>query len=113
MNEDRGAVLRADVGPLAVHLRWIVDLPESIKQLIVADFLWIEGDLHDFGVAGCVRADIFLRGIQSVAAAVAHRNIHDARQSPECRFDSPKAAGAKCGDFGHKILPLVRAAIPF
>src|SRR5882724_809522 len=51
MRENRGAVLFAEVGPLAVHLCWIVQLPEDVDQRFVLHFFRIEFDLDHFGVA--------------------------------------------------------------
>src|SRR5713101_3312226 len=36
MEEDRGAVLRAEVRALAVDLRGVVHLPEGVEQLLIA-----------------------------------------------------------------------------
>src|SRR5947208_5645569 len=48
MEENRRAVLRAEVWSLAVHLRGVVSLPKHIKQLFVAHFRVIESHPHDF-----------------------------------------------------------------
>ncbi len=101
MGEDRGAVLLAEVGSLAIHLGWIVQVPEGFDQSLVADFGWIEFDLDDFGVAGLVGADVFVRGIFSVAVAVADEGVDDAGDHAEFYFDSPEAAGGKGSEFSH------------
>src|SRR5258708_23319960 len=69
MSENRGAVLLSEVRALAIHLSWIVKVPEGFDQGLVADFCWIEFDLDNFGMAGLVGADIFVRGIFGVAVA--------------------------------------------
>src|SRR3979490_823954 len=62
MKEDRGAVLRAEVKALSVHLRRVMHLPESVKQLLIGQRRWIESDLHYFGMPGFIGADVFIRG---------------------------------------------------
>ncbi len=71
MKENRGAVLRAPVRALAVHLRGIVVLPENFQQVGIADFGGIEFDFHGFGVAGAVGADFFIGRILGLAAGIA------------------------------------------
>src|SRR5665213_264414 len=48
VKEDRGAVLRAAVRPLAIQLGWVVALPESGQQLKIRNLLGIELDFHRF-----------------------------------------------------------------
>ena len=51
--EDRGAVLLANVGALAIFRRRIVrDREEDLEQLTVADALRIEPDFHRLGMFG-------------------------------------------------------------
>src|SRR5258708_4088958 len=78
MGENRGAVLLAEVGALAIHLGRIVQVPEGFDQGLVTDFGGVEFDLDDFGVAGLVGADIFVRGIFVVAVAGANKSADDA-----------------------------------
>src|SRR5919197_4190908 len=54
VEEDRGAVLAADVRALAVPLSGVVRAPEEVEQLLVGDDRRIELDLHRLGVAGGV-----------------------------------------------------------
>src|SRR6267154_704193 len=112
MEEDRGAVLRAEVRALAVHLRRVVHLPESVKQLLIGQRRWIESNLHDFGMPGFIGADIFIRGIFSVAAAVPDDGVNNSRNAAECCFDPPKASCSKGRGFGHGTAPLVRLILP-
>src|SRR6266403_4982715 len=109
MRENRGAVLLAEVRPLAVHLCWIVQVPEDLDQRFVLHFYRIEFDLHHFGVAGLVGANVFIRGIFGVAVAVAYQRVHDSWNLAELYFDSPEAAGGKCSELGHGdwFLPVV------
>ena len=71
MEEDGGAVLLAEIRALAVHLSRIVHLPENVEQLLVADFGWIERDLDHLRMAGCVGANVPIRGILRVPAGIA------------------------------------------
>src|SRR5262244_4356241 len=54
MGENRGTILLAKIGALAVHLRGIVHMPEGVDQRFVTDLGRVEGYLHDFGVASLV-----------------------------------------------------------
>jgi len=101
MGENRGAVLLTEVGALAVHLGRVVQVPEGFDQRLVADFCWIKFDLDHFGVAGLVGADVFVRGIFSVAVAVADEGVSDAGDHAKFYFDSPEAAGGKGSEFSH------------
>src|ERR1700674_2460635 len=106
MEEDCGAVLRAEIRALAVYLRGIVHLPEGVEQLFVAHLRRVEGDLHDFGVAGFVGADIFVRGIWGVSAAVPHRGVDHSGDAAKLRFDPPKTSCSKGRSLGHEYLLL-------
>ena len=106
MEEDRGPVLRAEIGALAVHLRGIVHLPESVEQLRIAELRRVEGDLHDLGVSGFVCTHILVRWILGVTAAITHDGVSNPRDSAKCRFDPPKASGSKSCDFGHDTAPV-------
>lgn len=48
--EDAAAVLRADVGPLAVGGRRVVHAVEVLDQAAVGDLGWVEDNLERFGV---------------------------------------------------------------
>src|SRR5882762_8945758 len=112
MEEDRGAVLRAEVRALAVHLRRVVHLPESIEQLLIGQCRWIESDLHDFGMPGFIGADVFIGRVFCVAAAVPDDCVNNSRNAAECCFDPPKASCSKGCGFGHGTAPLVRLFYP-
>src|SRR5882724_1643205 len=97
MEENRGAILRAEVWPLAIDLGGIVNLPEGVEQLVVADFGRVEGDLHNFGVAGFVGAHVFVSWIGSVAAGIAYGGVDHAGDFLEGSFDAPEASGPESG----------------
>src|SRR5579864_9337736 len=71
MEEDGGAILRAPVGTLAVHLGRVVILPKDLQQIGIADFGRIELDFDRFSVARAVGAYFLVGGILGVAADVA------------------------------------------
>jgi hypothetical protein len=54
--EDGRTVLGADVGPLAVERRWVVDLPEDVEQFVVGNLQGIVFDLDDFRMPGAIGA---------------------------------------------------------
>jgi uncharacterized membrane protein (UPF0127 family) len=97
MEEDRGAVLVADVRSLAVQRGRVVIIPEDFEQVVITDDLGIEGDLDHFGVAGAIRADVFIGGMVQLATGIADLRGLDARKTPECSFDAPKTACPECG----------------
>jgi hypothetical protein len=60
--EDGGAVLGADIPPLAIQGGRVVVLPEDLKELLVADPGRIIYDLDRFRVPGPTGADLVIRG---------------------------------------------------
>src|SRR6266404_3369125 len=102
MEEYRGPVLRAEIRALAVYLRGVVHLPERIEQLFVAQLCRIEGHLHDFGVPRLVGADVLVRRIFRVAAAIAYRGVDNSGDATKLRLDPPKAPCSKCSGLGHR-----------
>src|SRR5947209_16271343 len=105
MEENRRAILRAEIGPLAVELRGVVDLPESFQKLFVTQLFRVKRHLHDFGVTGPVGAHVLVRGVCGVPTRVAHNSVCHAGHLPKRRLNSPKTSRAKCSDFHSWILP--------
>src|SRR5690349_21602654 len=70
VKENSGAILLAEVGALAVHLRGIMVGPEHVEQVVVAHLGGIELNLHRFGVTSRVGADVFVSRILRVTADV-------------------------------------------
>ena len=97
MEENRRAVLIADVRSLSVQRGRIVIIPEDFEQIVIADDLGIEGNLDHFGVAGAIRANVLIGGVIDLAAGIADRRGFDARQTPERGFDAPETARTECG----------------
>ena len=56
------AVLRANVAPLAIQLRWVVGIEKNVEQLIVADLLWIVRNSNHLGVPGVSFANTLIVG---------------------------------------------------
>src|SRR5258708_40317281 len=106
MEEYRGPVLRAEIRALAVYLRGVVHLPERVEQLFVTHLCRIEGDLHDFGVARLVGADVLVRRIFRATAAIAYRGVNNSGAAAKLRFDPPKAPCSNCSGLGHRPSPL-------
>src|SRR6516225_957710 len=95
MAEDRRAVLAAEVEALAVAGGRIVDLPERLEQLRVADLGRVEPHLDRFGVAGAAPADPLIAGVGHVPAGVADSGCQHPVDLAEGRLDAPEAS---CGE---------------
>jgi uncharacterized membrane protein (UPF0127 family) len=85
------------IGTLPIQRRGVVIVPEDFQQVMVADHLRIKRDLHYFGVAGSIRADVFIGRVVVLAAGVADLRGFNPRQTPERGLDAPKTARAKGG----------------
>jgi Sulfotransferase family len=92
---DHGAVLLSNIGALPIQRRRIVIRPENIKQLVVIDLRWIEFHFHHFGVAGFVRANIFIGWIILRSTSIPNRCGDHAVQFSERLFHTPETACAK------------------
>src|SRR5260370_25546596 len=97
MAEDRRAVLAADVEALAVTGGRIVDSPERLEQLRVADLGRVEPHLDHLGVAGAVPADPFVAAVGDVAARVARGSLQHPADLAEGRLRTPEASCGACG----------------
>src|SRR5215831_15955585 len=95
MVEDRRAVLAAEIEALAVAGGRIVDPPEHLKQLRVADLGRVEPHLDRLGVAGAVPADLSVAGVWDVAAGVADSGLQHSVDLAEGRLHTPEAS---CGE---------------
>src|SRR5262245_21797506 len=97
MVEDRRAVLAAEIEALAVAGGRIMDPPEHLKQLCVADLGRVEPHLDRLGVAGAVPADLSVAGVRDVAAGVADSGPQHPMDLAEGRLHTPEAScGERC-----------------
>src|SRR5467141_2871966 len=92
MKENRRATLRAEIRPLAVDLRRVVSLPESVEQLFVTHFCRVKRHLHHFRMPRFVRANIFVGGIRSLPAAVSYCRINHSWHPLKRRLHAPEAS---------------------
>src|SRR5690349_2376849 len=100
MAEDRRAVLAAEVEALAVTGGRIVDPPELLEQLLVADLGRVEPHLDRLGVAGAVPADPCVAGVRDMAAGVADSGLQHPVDLAEGRLDTPEASRGECRALG-------------
>src|SRR6266568_6658450 len=103
MKENRCAVLCPEVRSLAVHLRWVVSLPESFQQLFVSHFRGIKSDLHDFRVPGFIGTNIFVSRIRDLSAAVAYCGVDHSRNALKRCFNAPETSCSKSRNLCHGI----------
>lgn len=69
-----------------------MDAEKDAQEVLVGDPLWVEGQLHDLGVAGAAGADLFVAGVFGVAAHVAGDDALDAGQELIDGLEAPEAA---------------------
>src|SRR5579864_3390162 len=93
MEEDRRAVLAAEVPSLSIRGGRVVDRPEHTQQLVKANPRGVKPHVDRLGVTGPVRADLLVRGVDRRAAGVADARPHDPFDLAERGFDAPEAAG--------------------
>src|SRR6266513_2861461 len=74
MEENRRAVLRAEIRSLAVHLCRVMSLPENVEQLFVTHFCGIKCHLHHFHMPGFVCANVFVSRIRRLPAPETSRS---------------------------------------
>src|SRR5580765_3859974 len=103
MRENRRAVLRTEIGALAVDLCRVVHVPEGVEESLVADLRRVEGDLYDLRVAGLIGAHILVRRVLRVAVAIADCGVNYSGDHAEFHFHAPKATGGKGSKFSHGI----------
>src|SRR6266705_2090355 len=109
MEENRRAVLRAEVRPLAIHLRGVMHLPKHIQQLFVTHFCRVKSHLYHFCVPGFVRAYVFVSWIRHLSAAVAHGGINYTGHALKRRFHTPEAPRSKSRNLRHGYLSVDQA----
>src|SRR5271167_1902566 len=100
MVKDRRAVLAADIEALPVAGSRIVDLPERLEQLRVADLGRVEPDLDRLGMAGAVPADPLVGGVRDVPAGIPDSGLQHPVDLAEGRLDAPEASCGECRALG-------------
>ena len=86
--ENRGAVTRSGIVPLAILGRGVVDLKEEFQQLPITQLLWIENDFNRFGVTFVVA----IRCIGNVASRVTNPRGNNARTATQSVPASPRSS---------------------
>src|SRR6185312_9774033 len=97
--EDRGAVLRAPIRPLAVFGGGVVQRKEGVEERLVADLFGIEIQLDGLCMAGRVSADVTIGGPVRGAALIADGGRRHTGDGGECGLHSPEASCRECGLF--------------
>src|SRR5690349_4503079 len=100
MVEDRRAVLAAEIEALAVAGGRIVDPPERLEQLVVADLSRVEPHFDRLGVAGAVPADPLVAGVRHMPAGVADGGLQHPVDLAEGRLDAPEASSGEGRSYG-------------
>src|SRR5680860_1842191 len=95
MKEHDGAVLRSDVGALAIDLSGIVVRPEDVQQLLVGHPRRVEGHLDDLGVVGVAGAYLAVGRFGRVSARVAHPGGLDPLALAIGGLDTPETTGSE------------------
>src|SRR6516164_2934980 len=92
MVEDRRAVLAADIEALPVAGGRIVDPPERLEQLCVADLGRVEPHLDRFGMAGAAPADPLIARVGHMPAGVTGSGRQYPVDLAEGCLDAPEAS---------------------
>src|SRR5258708_12227645 len=72
MEENRSTVLCAKVRPLTVHLRRVVDLPESFQHLLISHFRRIKRYFHHFRFPCFIHPNTLVRTISHLPPTVTY-----------------------------------------
>ncbi len=87
--------MRADIGPLPIHLRGVVHPPEVGDEIVVTHLRRIEKYLDCLGMPRPVRADFAIGRVFGMAADIAAGDIEDAGNLKKSGLDAPEAPGCK------------------
>ena len=77
----------------------VVILPKNFQQIVEADNLGVEDHFHGFGMAGAIRADLFVGGLCQGSANVADLRGFHTRKPAKRRLDAPEASGGEGSGF--------------
>lgn len=88
-------VLRANIWPLAVTLRRVVQAEKMLQQRFDCKYRWVIAYPHNFSMAGIPITDIFIRRIRRMTAAVAGRRLNHAGNLIQIKLHAPETAGGQ------------------
>ena len=89
------AILRADIWPLSIELRRVVQTKKMARKRFVAHFFWVKFDQHGLGMPGCVGANHFVCRIWNIATGIAHRGTLDPWYLVKIELYAPKTSCCK------------------
>jgi hypothetical protein len=95
VKENRGTILRAEIGTLSVQRGRIMILEKYSQQFPIGHALGIKFDLNGLGVTGSPRAHVLVGRILRCAACVADGGRGNALHLPERILDTPETARCK------------------
>ena len=87
---DAAAVLRSHIVALAVQGGRVVGVEEDFQDFLQADFVSIERQAHNLGMACVALADLLVSGIDGVAIGVATFHVGNAAHTVKHRLGAPK-----------------------
>ena len=93
------SIVVANIKPLTIDRRRIVNLEEQLEQPRIRQDGWIKLHFDDLGVTGGMRADLLVGRILCGTARIPDLGRRDAFQSRERFLDSPEATCAKHRSF--------------
>src|SRR5690606_15474906 len=96
--EDGAAVLRPDIGALAVERGGVVGAKEDFEDFFVRRLAWVVVDLNRLGMTGLAGEHHLVVRVGHLPAGIARNHIFDADHAFKDRFGAPKAASGKSGD---------------
>ena len=95
--EDCRAVLIAAVDKLAAAVGGIDLAPVDIKQVAVADFLWVKGDLDCLGMSGASRGYSGITRVGYFTTGIACDHLNDSVGQFKGCFHTPEAPAGEGG----------------
>lgn len=99
MSKDGRAILCANIVPLAVQGRRIVDCEEDLQNFLEGNDLRIERELDDFGVAGGALADLIVGRIRYETATISRHYFVYTFAFQINRLQTPETATTKSSKF--------------
>lgn len=97
--ENNRAILRTQVGALAIARGRVMVTPEDLQQRLKGNFPRIKSDFDYFRMASCIATNIFISRMFCLSTSIAHSGIFYSVDLPEDRLDSPKTSCSKRGFF--------------